>query len=132
MSDEHVEALHRVAAAANNKDPAHLDALLDPDVVWEPTVNAPDLVGTFHGVDEVRAWFGRWEQAWAEWEWSYPELEAIGDNVFARMHLWGKGRNSGIEAESDIWQVWRFRGAKVVHYRDYESREEALRAASLT
>jgi hypothetical protein len=40
MSEENVEALHRVAAAANNQDPAILDALLDPEVVWEPEIPA--------------------------------------------------------------------------------------------
>jgi hypothetical protein len=59
-------------------------------------------------------------------------MGAYQDKVIARMHLWGRGRGSGIEIENDIWQIWTFRNGKVVHYCDFESREEALEAAGLS
>jgi ketosteroid isomerase-like protein len=132
MSEENVEALRRAATAANNKDPSVLAELLHPEVIWEPTNRqAPDVIGTYRGVDEVRGYFARWEQAWEEWDWSHPEMQANGDKVFARMRLWARGRGSGIEVEGDVWQVWAFRDGRVIHYTDYETREEALKAAGL-
>jgi ketosteroid isomerase-like protein len=133
MSEENVEALRRAATAANNKDPSVLVELLDPEVVWEPTNRqALDLVGTYRGLQEVQGFFARWEQAWEDWEWSHPEMRANGDKVFTRMHLWGRGRGSGLEVEGDVWQVWSFRDGKVIHYTDYETREQALEAAGLS
>jgi ketosteroid isomerase-like protein len=134
MSEENVEALKRAAAAVKKNDPSILDGLLDPDVIWEVTsANAGiDLLGTYRGIDEVRRFFGRWEQAWAEWDWEHEEMQAVGDHVVARMHVYGRGRHSGIELEADTWQVWTFRFGKVVRYRDFEHREEALEAAGLS
>lgn len=128
MGEENVEALRRAAAGVTKNDPALLDALLAPDVIWEADIAAPDLIGTYRGIDEVRQWFARWEQAWEEWDWSHPEMEAHGDHVVARMHLWGRGRGSRIEIENDIWQVWTFRDGRVIRYRDFKSRDEALEA----
>jgi ketosteroid isomerase-like protein len=132
MSAENVEALRRAAEAVKKNDPSILDALLDPEVVWNTRATAPDLVGTYRGIVEVREWFGRWEQAWEEWDWEHREMRAYGDTVIARMHLWARGRNSGIEIENDVWQAWTFRGRKVVYYQDFETRAEALEAAGLS
>jgi|SRR5918996_2209119 ketosteroid isomerase-like protein len=128
---QNVEALRRAAEAVKKNDPSILDELLDPEVVWEVRETAPDLMGTYHGIDEVRGWFAKWEQAWEAWDWNHPEMTAHENKVIARMHLWGRGRNSGIEIEDDIWQVWSFRNGKVIHYRDFANREEALAAAGL-
>ncbi len=134
MSQENVEALSRAGAAVKKNDPLILDALLDPDVVWEATSGAVgiDLLGTYRGIDGVRSFFARWEKAWVEWDWEHDEMQAVGDHVVARMRLQGRGRHSGIETEGDVWQVWTFRNGKVVRYRDFERREEALKAAGLT
>jgi ketosteroid isomerase-like protein len=131
MPEENVELMRQIAEAANNKDPSLLDELLAPGVSWNVKQNAPDLIGTYHGLKEVRTFFARWEQAWEEWDWSYPEMRAIGDTVLARMHLWGRGRSSGLESEHDIWQLLTFRGGKVIYYEDFATREEAVRAMGL-
>jgi hypothetical protein len=50
MSQENVEAPHRAAAGVKKNDPSILDALLDPAVVWETRMTAPDLVGDYRGI----------------------------------------------------------------------------------
>ncbi len=132
MSEENLELMRQIAAAANKTDASLLDDLLAPGVFWNVKQTAPDLVGTYHGVAEVRHFFAQWEQAWEEWDWSYPEMRAVGDTVLARMHLWGRGRSSGVESENDIWQLWTFRGGKVVYYEDFATEAEALEAAGLS
>jgi ketosteroid isomerase-like protein len=44
----------------------------------------------------------------------------------------GVGRGSGVRTERDFFAVYDLRGSKVVRYRQYESREEALEAAGLS
>ncbi len=132
MSEENVELMRRVAEAANKKDASVLHELLAPGIFWNVKQTAPDLVGVYHGIEEVLRFFVRWEQAWAEWDWAYPEMQAIGDTVLARMHVWGCGRSSGVESENDIWQLWTFRGGKVIYYEDFPTREDALKAAGLS
>jgi ketosteroid isomerase-like protein len=132
MSEENVELMRRIAAAANKKDASALHDLLAPGVFWNVKNTAPDLAGTYHGIPEVQGFFARWEQAWEEWDWQYPEMSAVGDTVLARMRLWGRGRLSGIESENDIWQLWTFRGGKVIYYEDFATRDQAAEAAGLS
>ncbi len=132
MSEEHLSLMRQMADAANRRDPSTLNDLLAPGVFWNVKRTAPDLVGTYHGIAEVQQFFARWDQAWEEWDWSYPEMRAVGDTVLARMHLWGRGRSSKAESENDIWQLWTFRGGKVIYYEDFANREEALEAAGLS
>jgi ketosteroid isomerase-like protein len=132
MSAENVEVLRHAAAAVNKKDASILETLLAPGVFWKIKATAPDLVGTYVGIDEVRRWFARWERAWEEWDWHHPEMHAYGDTVLARMHIRARGRNSGIEIEADVWQTWTFRGGKVIYYEDFESKGQALEAVGLS
>lgn len=132
MPDENVELMRRIASAANKKDPSALQELLAPGVLWKVKATAVDLVGVYHGIDEVEGFFARWVQAWEEWDWQYPEVRAVGDTVLARMRLWGRGRSSRIESENDIWQLWTFRGGKVIYYEDFSTKQEALEAVGLS
>ena len=92
----------------------------------------PDLIGTYRGIDEVRGYFAKWEQAWEHWDWEHDEVSEVGDDiVIARIHIWGRGRHSGIETDRRVWQLLAFRNGKVLRYRDFESREEALEAVGL-
>jgi ketosteroid isomerase-like protein len=132
MSQDHVEKLRLAASAANKRDTSILDELLSPGVCWHAKNTAVDLIGTYQGIEEVREFFARFSQAWEDWDWDYAELQAFGDTVLARLHLWGRGRNSGIEGENDVWQLWTFRGGKVVYFEDFAHKREALEAAGLS
>jgi ketosteroid isomerase-like protein len=132
MSQDNVEKLRRAASAANKRDTSILDELLSPGVCWRAKHTGVDLIGTYQGIEEVQGFFARFSQAWEEWDWDYPELQAIGDTVIARLHLWGRGRNSGVESEQDVWQLWTFRGDKVVYFEDFAHKQEALEAAGLS
>jgi hypothetical protein len=43
------------------------------------------------------------------------------------VHQRARGKGSGVMIESDMFQVWTFRGGKAVRMRVRNSREEALR-----
>ena len=131
MPEENIELMRRISEAANKKDPSALQELLAPGVFWKAKQTAVDLNADYHGIEEVEGFFARWVQPWEEWDWHYPEMEAFGDTVLARMHLWGRGRTSGIESENDVWQLWTFRGGKVIYYEDFATKEEALAALGL-
>jgi hypothetical protein len=49
MSQQSIEKLRRIEAAANKKNPSAPRELVDPGVVWKVNVTALDLVGTYHG-----------------------------------------------------------------------------------
>jgi hypothetical protein len=43
----------------------------------------------------------------------------------------GRGKQSGVEASWNIWQVWTYREGKSVRGRGFSSRDETLEAAGL-
>ena len=54
-----------------------------------------------------------------------------GNCVVAGVVHRGRGKRSAAEVEMREWNVFRFRGGKVVSVHEYGDREEALRAAGL-
>ena len=133
MSRENVEALRRATDAVGGVDPVRFVALLDPDVDWESDNSAapPDLLGTYQGIDGVLQYFTRWEQAWEDWDSEFEEIEAVESHVISRVHIWGHGRHTGIKADWRMWQAWTFREGKVIRYRDFDTKAEALEAVGL-
>jgi hypothetical protein len=43
----------------------------------------------------------------------------------------GRGKSSGIEVAMSMWQVWTVRSGKIVLWRTFATRLEALEAAGL-
>ena len=60
------------------------------------------------------------------------QLIDAGPSVLALLHQWGRGKDTGAQVESHTWQVFDFRGGKVVHCRGYPTKAEALEAAGLS
>jgi ketosteroid isomerase-like protein len=56
--------------------------------------------------------------------------EIDGANVLLGFHIDGRGRESGIEVEMDVWDVWSFRDGRMVRRQTFRSRDEALAAVS--
>ena len=57
------------------------------------------------------------------------ELIEAGDQVLAELTLRGRGKQSGVEASWDVWQLWTVQDGKMVRGEGFTSREEALEAA---
>jgi ketosteroid isomerase-like protein len=60
------------------------------------------------------------------------ELIDAGDRVLAAQTLRGRGKQSGAEANWQVWNVWTFREGKIVHGQGFTSRDQALEAAGLS
>jgi len=59
------------------------------------------------------------------------EVRAVGDTVIASVIQHGKGRASGIEGDSRYFQLFTFRGGKIVRMESVMNEREALEAAGL-
>jgi ketosteroid isomerase-like protein len=107
-----------------------LVAILDPAVEWDSTQRLPDgkvVRGIEAATRSARSWLGAFEDYSREVE----ELIDAGDNVVSVVRVWGKGKGSGAPVEGRIAQVWTFRDGKVVRYREFPDRAQALKAAGL-
>jgi ketosteroid isomerase-like protein len=127
MSQGDVEILRKALEQAS-QDPEAFYAVIDPAVEWDTTRQVPDgEVG--RGVAGVRRFFRRWEGPLARYEFELEEAIDMGDQVFSVLRQRARGKGSGVPIEGRVAQIWTFRDGKVVRYRGFQDKTEALRAA---
>ena len=109
-----------------------MDEVLDPEIEWDASDMAvPDLTGAFHGLEEVRRWWGRWLDAWETVEFEY-ELVDAGDAVVMLVDQSMRGRSTGIEVPLGRYAHFaRFENGRMTYWKSYATQQAALRAASL-
>jgi ketosteroid isomerase-like protein len=77
---------------------------------------------------EVR-WFESFYDAVDEIRFESDDYMAIGDKVIVEARLIVRGRDSGIEVEQRIIQVWTMRDGSAIRLETFADREQALDAA---
>jgi ketosteroid isomerase-like protein len=133
MSEENVEAIRRATDAFNRRD---IDAVLeelDPGIEWHPLMQV--LVGgeatVYRGHEGALALLRDVEEAFTGAQADQSEFRDFGEQVIAIGHLRGRGRESGVEAETAIAWLVEFQTGKAVRIREYLDPNEALEAAGV-
>ena len=131
MSQENVEVVNKVIAAWNTRDIDRWLELTAPDVevVFPRDVPEP---GPFHGRDELRAWAEGFMTAWDDFEAEVRQAIPVGEQVVVELCQRGHGRETGIEIEQTDWHVFSVRNGRIVRWRGYWTRAEALQAAGVS
>ena len=91
-----------------------------------------DHLGGRYGNDAVLANYERWHEAWEGAETTLEEVIGHGDRVFVTVRFQGRGRASGIEIDTRLYEVFTLRDGKVLRIDEYEHRADALEAAGLS
>ena len=132
MSRKNVEIVRRVMRcfADANIDSAlpliHPQATLD----WSNS-NAPDR-GVYTGHAAWRAFLRARNDALGERRFDSVELLTPADDTVVLIgRVQERGRASGIEVETRGAGVWTLRDGKIVHFKIYQSSDEALKAVGL-
>ena len=127
MSQENVEAIRTAVASG----PAALLAILDEEVEWDYVGAFPEVV-SYHGPAQVGEFFREWTSGFDGFGFEAEEIIDAGHAVAVHLHQWGRGKDTGAQVESRTWQVFTFRGDKVVHCRGYATKAEALEAVGMS
>ena len=130
MSQENVEIVRRMFDAFTGGDAAAALAAFDPEIEWDTTRIVPDG-DVYHGHEGVARFFRRWLGTWEESAQELKELIDAGHQVIAAIRESGRGKGSGVEVEVERFDVYSLRDGKIVRYRWYRDRAEALEAAGL-
>ena len=133
MSQENVEAVEGFLEAFNREDYAACLDMIDPDVAWHPPPDIPDAA-VVHGRDALIENFQDWLGAWDDYR-TIPEevLEGAGNTVLVDALESGRGKDSGIHVQSRrITQVYALRDGRIIRFRAYLNRDEALAAVGLS
>ena len=136
MSQENVELVRRAFEASRGsdqreEDPEAILEFLDPGVVWEVRSDLPDAE-TYTGHEGMRRLFATFREVLDETWYRPMDFIDAGDRVVVPLRWGGRGRASGVEiAEPEETWVFTLRDGKVVHVKEYASKNAALEAAGL-
>jgi ketosteroid isomerase-like protein len=103
---------------------------LDPHVVMVVRPAIPEF-GVFVGTDGVRNYMHRLLQHWERVTFEAKHLQSVGDTVIAHVVQHSKGMASGVEGDIWFFQLFTFRGGKIVRMEVVGNRAEALEAVGL-
>ena len=126
MSQENVKVVREAWDAYSGGDYDRIAGFHDPHIV---VVTLED--GALYGNDAVLANYERWDEAWEGAETTLEEVIGHGDRVFVAARFHGRGRASGVEVETRLYEVYTVRDGKVLRIDEYATRDEALEAAGL-
>jgi ketosteroid isomerase-like protein len=134
MSLENVETFRAGADAYNRRDVEALLRTVHPEVEWHPLL--PVLLGgeatVYHGHEGVREIVRELEDAFVEIQNELLEVRNLDEQVLGIGRLWGRGRESGVETETEVVWLAEFRDGKGVRMREYLDLGEAIEAAGLS
>jgi ketosteroid isomerase-like protein len=131
MSQENVEIVTGLVEAWNAAD---IEAILavfhaECEVVFPPEVPEP---GPFRGHAELRGSVEGFLAAWASHRAEVVELTLEDGAVLAMLHLTGRGSESGVEMDETDAHVFAFRDGKIISWRNFADRSQALEAVRLS
>jgi len=126
MSGENVEVVREAWDAYARGDYDRIAGFHDPHIV---VVTLED--GALYGNDAVLANYQRWDEAWEGAKTTLEEVIGHGDRVFVAARFHARGRASGVEVETRLYEVYTVRDGKVLRIDEYATRDEAIEAAGL-
>jgi len=127
MSQENVEIVRAFTESFNAGDIEGLLACCDPEIEFHSTFAA---VGgaDYHGHDGMRRWHRDLEEAWGdEIRSELEQLFDLGEAMLVFTTLHGRGEKSGVAVKLPAAMVVRSRDGRLVYFRGYWHREDALR-----
>ncbi|MCE3266346.1 MAG: SnoaL-like polyketide cyclase [Solirubrobacterales bacterium] len=129
MSEQNVEVVRKAIAYEyyGVGDRAKAEELFDPHVVMNPVDEAASS-----GLDAMRADFERWASAFDELKVTIEEIIDAGDQVVLVAHHQGRGRASGVQVDTRLYEVYTLREGKVSRVDEFNEMAEALEAAGLS
>jgi ketosteroid isomerase-like protein len=128
MSQENVNFMRAAFEAFASGDLTALAESLDPDVEWKAVEDTVPRKG-FDGVlQSISGWFDVWDEVHVDLE----ELIDAGTSIVAVVNERGRHAGSRSEVSERFFQVWEIRDEKIVAFREFKMKGEALQAAGLS
>ncbi|MEX2253201.1 MAG: nuclear transport factor 2 family protein [Thermoleophilaceae bacterium] len=135
MSQENVDASRWLVEKFNARDLTAFASKLHEDVEWVPALIPMVEAGSeseFRGIEGFWRWIAATDEVMAEFRVEAEAYHDVGDDRVLLLGLVvGRGRASGAPFRADLGQVLTFRDGRVVSYRGYLHRADALEAVGL-
>jgi ketosteroid isomerase-like protein len=99
--------------------------LYDEHVMLVLREDFPDT-GVYVGMAEVRGYMRRFLEDWTDAVIEAGEIVEEGDSVLVAVRQRATGSGSGAQVDMRYWQLWTFRGPKVIRIESIKDRADAL------
>ena len=132
MSQEWVDLVRLGFEAIERGDLAVFDGMTTEDLVLVQPPEVPDAK-TYEGRSALADSMEDWPNQWEDFRMDLVEIIDAGDEVAVSVtrHR-GRGRESGIEMDFEVFYVQRGRDGKLARVEMFFSREQALEAAGVS
>lgn len=117
--------------AAERADKDALFRVLRPGVEWQLIGLLPDQPAFYRGREEVWAYARSLAETLEDPDPELVDVQEVGDQAVARVHLHGRSRSSGEPVELEFSMLLKVRDGRIARADDYEDHEEALTDAEL-
>ena len=129
MSEENVDLIREMYVAFHGGDAEGALSYFDADVVLDATARVDGGIG--HGRDELGTIIGQWLATFDEWREEIEEIRDLGDRVYVVALQRGRGKDTGVEAQTRYAILYEVRGRAITSMTLYRQPAEALEAAGL-
>ena len=130
MSQGNMEVVTRIYTGWEQGDFAVGVSLFDRNVTLVIDPEIPDA-GVYIGEEGVRTYMTRFLDAWDSLTIAAESFTDVGDTVLVKVQQTGIGSGSGAPVNASYFQLWTFRGGKVVRLETVQDEAEALEAVGL-
>jgi ketosteroid isomerase-like protein len=100
--------------------------IFHPDAEWHWPANAPGQ-SVYRGHEQVREGLMLWRESWGDFQMEPEEMIEDGDDVFVRAHYQARGVGSGVEFQTTIGHLFRFREGLVASWWMFGDCDKARR-----
>ncbi len=125
-----IDVLEQFFAAVNRNDIQAITRDFDPEIVRIEPDNFP-TAGTFRGIAQVQEHVTKGRGSWAEGTCDPEEFLEKGDKIVVYLHVRVRLKGSNEWIDSRFADGFQFRDGKIIQYRSFGERAEALRWAGM-
>jgi uncharacterized protein len=130
MSRQNEQVARRAYDAFSRGDFEALAALLHPEVEFESLLLEMEA-GSYRGLEGAREYFESVREMFPDWSVEITRLDDFGDRVVIESRSVATGKGSGVRTEQRFWQVAALRDGRIIWWKFFRSRNEALEAVGL-
>lgn len=119
------EILRAVFTAVTQGRAREIEDLVDPRMLFRSVVAGREFVG----VDGLEAWYEDVSSYYEDLRFEILELHDLGARDAIRWRFAGRSRDTGIEFDTEMSQLWEYSGGRVARVDVFPDAGGALQAA---
>ncbi len=132
MSQKNVDLVRAALDAFQRHDVEGMLAYMDPEIEFRSAIVGGAEGNVYRGHDGWRRWYADSSESFEGLNNQWDDFRDLGDRVVALGFVRARGRESGVQLDSEIGFVFTLRDGKAVAAAGFLSQAAALEAAGLS